>query len=125
MIIPLVKVDHVRGIYGPNKDSMPARMRWLRPDAAASFAQIADVVTVSDMFRSPDSSLQAVREGRGAAAPGRSSHNYGRAIDVDIDHTMRDLKFTTKRALDDFMAGHGWHCCRDRFVLCACRGGRR
>lgn len=110
--IKLTPVDRCVGIYGPKKNEMPARMRWLHPDAAASFAQIADVVVVSDMFRSPDSSLQAVREGRGAAAPGRSSHNYGRAFDVAVAASMKLTGCATKAEFDAFMASHGWHCWR-------------
>src|SRR3990172_9368429 len=85
-------VDEVHGIYGVKKDHLPDRMRFLHPAAAASFHQnLAETVTVSDMFRSAEASLQARRERRGAQRPGFSGHNFGFSIDIDVDRTMRTL----------------------------------
>jgi hypothetical protein len=118
LVIPLQRIERCHGIYDCDGDGrraeMPIRALWLAPAAAVSYnAHLAEVVTVSDMFRSADSSLAALRAKRGAAAPGRSAHNYGRAIDVDIAATMRKLQLPDKRALDAWLAERGWHCWRE------------
>jgi hypothetical protein len=117
LVIPLQRIERCTGIYDCDGDGtkaeMPRRALWLSPPAAVSFnAHLADVVTISDMFRSADSSLAARKAGRGAAAPGRSAHNYGRAIDVDVSVTMARLKLANKAALDAWLAERGWHCWR-------------
>lgn len=108
--------NQVRGTYGPNKNELPERMRYLHPDAAEAYASVsaygAAPVAVSDMFRSPESSLEAVRAGRGALPPGYSAHNYGLAIDIDIASTMKLVSAKTKKELDLFMARYGWYCHR-------------
>jgi len=92
---------------------LPVRMRRLAPEAYDAFGPISKVVVVSDMFRSAEASLNAIRRKAGAAAPSRSAHNYGRALDLDIIETLKrnkDLK--RKRDLDKFMESHGWYCHR-------------
>jgi len=88
--------------------TIPSRMRWLRAECAASLPP--DLV-FSDLFRSPASSLEAVARGRGALPPGYSCHNFGGAVDLDVDATMRRLGYTKKR-LDEYMAAAGWYCHR-------------
>jgi len=120
LTIDLTAVPVCLGIYtvqGVPHKSMPPRMRFLHPDAAAAFTKIAPWVVVSDMFRSPESSLQAVREGRGARSPGYSAHNYGLAIDVDIPLSMKNLGVKTKQAFDGEMAQHGFYCHRRDHVI--------
>jgi hypothetical protein len=116
LTIPLVYIERCAGIYDCDGDGkkteMPQRALWLAPGAAGAFQLIADVVIVSDMFRSADSSLAALRAKRGAAAPGRSAHNYGRAIDVDVGATLRLLALRSKAELDAWMAERGWYCWR-------------
>lgn len=107
MKLNLQRIDNVKGIYG---GTLPERMRYLHPEAAHAFEAIADWVVVSDMFRSPESSLRAVREGRGAQPPGYSAHNYGLAIDIDVNAALKLTK--TKQALDEQMREKGWHCYR-------------
>jgi hypothetical protein len=115
--------SHVQGIYGPNKDRMPERALFLHPEAADSFFGFCEYAVVSDMFRSPESSLAAVRAGRGAKAPGFSGHNYGLAIDLDVKATMRmlvergNLPGASKLTLDRFMEDHGWFCHRRDHLL--------
>lgn len=121
MKIDLARVRRCRGVYDIDRDGtkaeMPTRALWLAPDAAASFDRhLADWLIVSDMFRSPDSSLAAVRSGRGAAAPGRSSHNYGRAIDIDVEAAMQATGLS-KAALDQRLASRGWYCWRDDHAM--------
>lgn len=119
LTLSLMKIagEVVRGIYGPDKEELPKRMRFLHPDAAASFLRIAGSVVVSDMFRSPESSLQAVREGRGAQPPAFSAHNYGLAIDLALEATMKRWKLTSKVELDQAMAQQGWFCHRRDHAL--------
>lgn len=103
--------DTVLGIYGPDKNRMPERARYLHPDAAKVF-HVAGFV-VSDIFRSAEASLAAVKAGRGAQPPGYSAHNFGLAIDLDVRSTMKlgnNLK--TKADLDDVMEKDGWFCHR-------------
>lgn len=109
--IPALKV---RGIY-KNKSGnleLPERMRFLHPEAADSFYGFFDYAVVSDMFRSPESSLAAVRAGRGAMPPGFSGHNYGLSIDLDVKETMRRWGAATKATLDGAMEDRGWFCHR-------------
>jgi hypothetical protein len=122
----------VRGIYGRAHDTMPERMRLLHPDAARDFAPIASWAIVSDMFRTPESSLAAVRAGRGAQPPGYSAHNYGLAVDLALDDDRKEHgdgaltllgrhlglgRRATKRELDLEMEGHGWFCHRRDHVM--------
>lgn len=121
MILKLCRLpaDRVCGAYTIKgvADRMPDRALLLQPDAARSFmADLARVVTVSDMFRSPESSLAAVRAGRGAKAPGFSGHNYGLSIDLDVEATMKRIGHG-KRALDLWMAEHGWFCHRSDHAM--------
>lgn len=118
--LELVPVPPCLGIYevaGVPFRSMPVRMRYLHPDAALSFKAISGWATCSDMFRSPDSSLRAVREGRGAQPPGYSAHNYGLAIDLDIKASMEAGGYLTKLGLDDAMWARGWYCHRLDHVM--------
>lgn len=117
MILELTELptERVHGIYtiGGVANRMPTRALYLHPLAAASYlTQLADVLVVSDLLRSPESSLVAVRRGRGAQPPGFSLHNYGIALDIDIDETMRRGAFSGKPALDAFMRSRGWYCHR-------------
>lgn len=102
----------VRGIYGPKKNVMPERLRFLHPDVAPHYAAIGPWAVVSDMFRTPESSLAAVRAGRGAQPPGYSAHNYGLAVDLDLSASMKRLDIKRKADLDAMMEAHGWFCHR-------------
>jgi len=102
----------VLGIYGANKDRLAARMRFLHPDAAASYMQMENArrVICSDMYRSADSSLHAVQAHRGAQWPAYSAHNFGLAIDLDVSGTKKLNGFKTKLELDEYMMSNGWYC---------------
>lgn len=117
LVLKSLSETSVRGIYGPAEDRLPERMRLLHPDAAASFLGMADFVVVSDMFRSPESSLRAVREKRGAQPPSYSAHNYGLAIDLAIDATRKRWNLGTKQRLDEEMEARGWFCHRRDHAL--------
>lgn len=122
LFVPLRRIRQCAGIYDINGDGakaeIPDRALWLAPAAAASFDEhLRDSVVVSDMFRSADSSLAALRAKRGAAAPGRSAHNYGRAIDIDVAATMERLGLKMKAQLDAWMSRRAWSCWRDDHAL--------
>ena len=110
----------VRGIYTVNgvAGRMPERTLYLEPAAADSFvANLLPWVVVSDVLRSAESSLAAVRRGRGAQAPGFSAHNYGFAIDIDTKPTMKAGGHRNKAALDEAMERLGWFCHRRDHLL--------
>lgn len=113
--LQLVPVPNVLGIYGKTKDQFPARMSLLHPTAAAAFAAIeksmGQRLRVSDMFRTAEQSLQAMQEKAGVMPAGYSLHNYGIAIDVDIDSMLAALKLN-KPDFDKLMREHGWYCHR-------------
>lgn len=104
----------VKGIYtvGGQKGQMPARTRFLYPQAADCYHNDLTMVTVSDMLRSAESSLEAVQSNRGALPPAYSGHNYGFSIDLDIAATMKTLGLKTKAQLDAWMEERGWYCHR-------------
>lgn len=111
--LKLKRVTTVVGIYGPKKDELPERMRFLEPEAADNFdTNLSHTMVVSDMFRSPEASLKAAREQKFALPPGFSAHNYGLAIDIDVKASMKRGGFETKAALDYWMEGRGWYCHR-------------
>jgi hypothetical protein len=71
---------------------LPARLAFLRPEAAQAIALVQGLygrIILTDAFRSPESSLQAMTEKRGVMPPGFSGHNFGLSIDVDVDGTMK------------------------------------
>jgi hypothetical protein len=108
--------DTVEGIY-EGKDGarsvLPARMRYLHPEAAASFLRLNAIhrLRVSDMLRSAESSLAAKAAGRGAARPGFSGHGFGLCIDEDTEAMLHRNNWS-KVQLDEFMASEGWYCFR-------------
>lgn len=104
----------VLGIYGPSKNELPERMRYLHPDAAASFLKLEagpHRLRVSDMWRSAEASMRARTEKRGVQPPGRSGHNYGFCIDLDVDWMLKEYRWN-KAQLDQFMSDAGWFCHR-------------
>lgn len=115
--LKLRKMDpkHVIGSYTirGEADRMPDRALFMHPDAARDYEKIESWVVVSDMFRSPEASLAAVQAKRGAQPPGYSMHNYGKAIDLDVGRTMRNLPGVSKKIdLDVLMEQAGFFCHR-------------
>lgn len=103
----------VLGIYGPSQQILPERMRFLAPDAAESYRRMdqSHRLRVSDMFRSADSSLQASHEKRGVMPPGRSGHNFGFSMDVDVTWVLQQYGWK-KKQMDEELAQAGWYCHR-------------
>lgn len=123
LTIELSKVDQtrVKGIYSvkgvPNK--MPESACYLNPRAFESWkkSNFYETLIISDMLRTPESSLKAVKAGRGAKMPGFSGHNYGLSIDIDVISVMKNLGIKKKRELDELMATNGWFCHRTDSLL--------
>lgn len=113
--LSLVQVPDVLGIYGASKNEFPKRMALLHPDAAEAFdlvqKDMGKKLRVSDMFRTAEQSLQAMQAKSGVQPPGFSLHNFGIAIDVDVDAMLAATK-KNKADFDLLMWSYGWCCHR-------------
>lgn len=115
LILPLKQLpSNTLGCYDGR---MPARSLFLHPLAAPSFLEHVDRWVCSDIYRSPEASLVAMKTRKGAQPPGYSAHNFGLAIDLDIKETIEKLrpgKFGAggKVSLDVYMEKFGWFCHR-------------
>ena len=116
LALRLKPVENVLGIYGKTKDFFPGSASFLHPAAADAFVALQRAlcarVRVSDMLRTAESSLQAMQEKAGVQPPGFSAHNFGFAIDIDVEENMKRLGFASKAGLDSKMAEFGWFCHR-------------
>ena len=117
MKIAVVETPGWPSPYGPDGTlvPLPKRMRYLHPEALASIAPLAaQGLVFSDVFRSPAASMQARATKRGVARPGRSAHNFGLAVDLDVARSIRAAGFPIdqKAQLDADMLGVGWRCYR-------------
>ena len=105
--LPLAAVGGVVGYYTRNGlPYFPPDWARLRSHEVASgwpvtprhiFERVCGAVpglVLTDMLRSPASSLQARAEKRGVALPGHSGHNFGVSIDVAIEQTLEASKTT-------------------------------
>jgi hypothetical protein len=113
VVLSALSSARVKGSYTIHglANRMPDKALFLEPQAARSFdADLADSIQVSDMFRTPESSLLAVETGRGALAPAFSGHNFGKSIDIEVDLAKKTLGIPSKRALDEWMEARGWFC---------------
>lgn len=117
--MPLLKIQvrqlsSVLGIYGQSKNFFPARAALLHPHAASAYAAFETAIgsiRVSDMFRTVEESMKARAEKAGVQPPGFSAHNFGLAVDVDVDDMLRRFR-CTKPELDAKMAQYDWYCHR-------------
>lgn len=116
-----------RGIYATKDGKLPPRWARLHPEAAAALQRVEgfESFVFSDMFRTPEQSLQAAREKRGVQPPGYSAHNFGLAVDLALEDfavpgvadggtragTLSQLKVSYPE-LCARLAVEGWHCHR-------------
>lgn len=94
------------------KGRVPFRARLLALEAAASLMRLeADSggLVYTDIYRSPDASLLALKTKRGVQPPGFSPHNFGYAIDLDVGAVLRRKGWRFPE-LEEFMESHGWYC---------------
>jgi D-alanyl-D-alanine carboxypeptidase len=116
LTLKLVKLPStLRGIYGANKNMLGAAQLYAHPDLAKSIDDTEKAglhLIYSDIFRSAKSSLEAMRKKPGLVQPpGNSAHNFGLAVDLDVDALMKELRLT-KRQLDELLASFGLFCHR-------------
>ena len=91
------------------------KMRAMHPLAAADYIRMMDTEpperqpVVSDMLRSPESSLHASQTpGKSALPPGYSGHNFGESLDSHHTAMRRRAGFKTKKELDDLFAKYNF-----------------
>jgi hypothetical protein len=121
LTISLKRIPNVLGIYGTGKGGIPAgdyfppSAALLHPEAADAYMKLQQEtgkrLRVSDMFRTPESSLDAMQRKAGVQPPGWSGHNFGFSIDVDVDRNLATFGMT-KAQFDDLMKRYGWYCHR-------------
>ena len=121
LTLQLKQLPNVLGIYGTGKGGIPAgdyfppNAAYLHPEAADSFLKLqkdtGKRLRVSDVFRTPESSLMAMQQKSGVQPPGFSGHNFGFAIDVAVDACLKSFGMS-KPTFDAFMGSYGWFCHR-------------
>ena len=98
--------------------NLPARVAFGHPSLVNAVEKLErDKVRLvySDFFRSAAASLARRREfaAKGgpqlAKRPGESPHNFGCAIDIDVNAALRELRLT-KKQLDELLASYGLYC---------------
>lgn len=112
LVIHLTELPPV--LRGPNdaayKGSVPARMRFMAPDAAHALlrlnASLGGLLVFTDILRSADASLAALRTKRGVQPPGFSGHNFGFSFDLDLGASLRALDMTYAQLLARLEASH-------------------
>jgi len=112
--IKLRKLPSVLGIYGKTGDYFPPAASYLHPEAAEAFERACAQfvrLRVSDMFRTPEQSMQARAEKAGVQPPGYSAHNFGFAIDVDVEKLLKQTGLS-KDKFDAKMMEFHWYCHR-------------
>lgn len=99
---------------------LPTRMKLVHPSVVDGLRAITVAnnyyIAMSDMFRSPASSLAARQQKSGVQRPGFSGHNYGISIDIDIDQSVK-LMGMSYPDLVRWMATKGWTCYRSDYQL--------
>lgn len=109
-INPPLGIYVVKGV--PN--SMPPRVCWLHPEAAAGFVALEAAWSggvYSDIARSAEASLAAMTSKAGVQPPGWSGHNFGFSVDWAVDETIRRTG-RTYAELVQLAAGAGWYAYR-------------
>lgn len=95
------------------RGQVPFRARLLDHEAAVSLLQLeadsGDGLVYTDVYRSPNASLLAMKTKRGVQAPGYSAHNFGLAVDLDVGATLARHRWRFPE-LEYFMEAHGWYC---------------
>ncbi len=104
MKLSLQQIQNVKG---------DARRTFLAPDAAVALAAIqndADGLIYSEMWRDPVDSLLARRLKSGPLVS-YSPHNYGLAVDLNVDAILNQKKIRYEDLLW-LMKRRGWYCFR-------------
>lgn len=113
--IILARTDPWESIYGRSPKVLPNRMRYLHPIALCSIRDFFENLVFSDIFRSPAASMAARKRKKGVQKPGWSAHNFGLAIDIAIQATLRKTGWSY-RTLVEKLQELGWVCYRRNFT---------
>jgi hypothetical protein len=88
---------------------VPRSYRLLAPDAADALLAIEakQPLCYTDIFRTPELSLWARQQPgkRGVQPPGKSAHNFGLAIDLDVEGTLKLHGWTYTELVNVMRAG--------------------
>lgn len=90
---------------------IPRSYRLLQPEAADALLLLINkegMISITDLFRTAELSLLARSEKTGVQPPGYSLHNYGLAIDVDVDGTLK-LRGWSYAKLVEVMKTYGFY----------------
>jgi hypothetical protein len=105
-------------LAGPEGDGyhglMPRRALLMAPEAAQALLGLereTGGLVYTDIFRSPDATLAAIRSKAGTMPPGYSGHGFGESVDADVLSCLRRLHCSYP-AFTDVMARHGYYCHR-------------
>lgn len=105
----VVPPEMVRGAYPIGKhtpNGMPLRALFVHPEVWTAFSFVADVIVITDLTRSAESSLARMAERPGLVqAPGYSDHGVGGAFDLDVAATIKGAGFRDRREMDSWLAG--------------------
>ena len=114
----VVKLTRVLAVQGSGQEAFPPRQAFLHPEAAQAFREVCayQPLSVIAMLRGAEESMQACADHTGSHRPGYSAHNYGLAVDLDVDDCLRRFGMV-KRGFDRLLSSYGWWCYR--------QGGRR
>jgi putative peptidoglycan binding protein len=113
LVLSLVEMPPIQGPKDPDyHGQVPKRARYMAPDAGPAFLRwygaAGGQLVVTDMWRSAESSLAAIKSKRGAQAPGYSGHGFGFSVDLDIEATLRARSYSYE-ALCQEAAMHSFH----------------
>lgn len=120
MILRLSKLPGLAAPLEGYGGKVPARMLFLAPDAAKSLVEVerdCGGMVYTDVYRDAVGSRAARRakmRANGTSPVQRaafSPHNYGLAVDIDIDETLKKLKISYASLLA-YLGKFGWHCHR-------------
>lgn len=105
--------DTLKGPSDPDyRNQVPRRARFLEPTTATALLKLLadcdNALVFTDVYRSPEASLAAMRVKRGVQPPGFSAHNFGVAFDLDVGASLRALK-TSYTGLEEMLNKHGWY----------------
>lgn len=97
-----------------NGKPVPAWMRFMEPGAADAVVRLeheSGGLVYTDIWRTAEVSLWAMRQKSGVQPPGFSGHNFGLSIDFAVDATLKKLGWDYNKFLD-FLENRNWFCHR-------------
>lgn len=88
--------DSVKGIYGPEKNTLPRRVRVIAASVYDRFMEMQEasqhLFQYSGIYRSFEGSYKArLKKGKYVARPGDSGHNFGVSFDLWVEPALKGL----------------------------------